>query len=67
MGLKWFGILDERVGKIFSYYWNSDIKETGRKLILNWNNFVTIWTSRMWHIPKDREFHDLFFISAKVF
>ena len=34
MYLKWFGILDERVGKIFSYCWNIDISETHRKLTI---------------------------------
>ena len=34
MYLKWFGILDKRVGKIFSYCWNIDISETRRKLTI---------------------------------
>ena len=65
MYLKWFGILDKRVGKIFSYCWNTDIKETGIKLVLSWNNFVAIWTSKICYIPLDREFQALYFMSAK--
>ena len=35
MGLKWFGILDEWVGKIFRYWLKTDISETRRKLAIS--------------------------------